>query len=159
MHGDFLLGNNFISNYLPMQIHYKFVALTLKKELVDISLLEQHKYKCLSDFTPTKRGESHTKALELISTLDSSIYVAPENFIIRTDNKAVKDFLTYKRNIIEGRRLKWYNAIANYSFEVEFIKGTNNFIADYLSRNHNEELLNKQLIEIKFLQESMDPPK
>jgi hypothetical protein len=67
--------------------------------------------------------------------------------------------LTNKRNIIEGRRLKWYNAIANYSFEVEFIKGTNNFIADYLSRNHNEELLNKQLIEIKFLQESMDPPK
>jgi hypothetical protein len=61
MHGDFLLGNNFISNYLPMQIHYKFVALTFKKELVNIPLLEQHKYKCLSDFTPTKRGESHTK--------------------------------------------------------------------------------------------------
>ena len=67
--------------------------------------------------------------------------------------------MTNKRNIIKGRRLKLYNAIANYSFEVEFIKGTNNLTADYLSKNHNEELLNKQLIEIKFLQESIDPPK
>jgi hypothetical protein len=52
-----------------------------------------------------------------------------------------------------------YNTIANYSFEVEFIKGTNNFIVDYVSKNHNEELVNKQLIEIKFLQEFTDPPK
>ena len=54
MHGDFLLGNNFISNSLPMQIHHKFVAITLKKELVNIPILEQHKYKCLSDFTLAK---------------------------------------------------------------------------------------------------------
>ena len=84
MHGDFLLGNNFISNYLPMQIHYKCVALTLKKkESVNILILEQHKYKCLSDFTLAKRGESHTNALDLISTLDSShwIYkILEENF-------------------------------------------------------------------------------
>jgi hypothetical protein len=71
----------------------------------------------------------------------------------------LKIFFTNKRNIIEGRRLKWYNVTANYSFEVDFIKGTNNFIADYLSINHHEELLNKQLIEINILQESMNPPK
>lgn len=62
------------------------------------------------------------------------IYLAPENFIIRTDNQAVRDFLINKRNIIEGRRLKWYNYIAMYTFEVEHLKGSNNFLADYLSR-------------------------
>ena len=62
------------------------------------------------------------------------IYLAPENFIIRTDNQAVRDFLINKRNIIEGRRLKWYNYIAMYTFEVEHLKGSNNFLVDYLSR-------------------------
>ncbi|MEX5585777.1 hypothetical protein, partial [Pseudomonas lurida] len=67
------------------------------------------------------------------------IFLAPEDFIIRTDNQAVKDFLINKRNILEGRRLKWYNQIALYTFEVEHLKGTNNFLADYLSRNFIED--------------------
>jgi hypothetical protein len=82
MHGDFLLGNNFISNYLSMQIYHKFVALTLKKELVNIPILEQHKHKCISDFAPTKRGECHIHTIT-ITTLDSShwIYkILEENF-------------------------------------------------------------------------------
>ena len=45
MNGDILLGNNFLNNYLPKQIHYKYIVLTLKMELINISLLEQHKYK------------------------------------------------------------------------------------------------------------------
>ena len=57
------------------------------------------------------------------------------------------------------RILKWYNAIAKYSFEVKFINDTNSIVAYYLCRNHNEEPLKKSLIEIKFLQESIDPPK
>jgi hypothetical protein len=75
------------SSLRHLKLHKEFHLcqrfLTLKKELVDILLLEQHKYKCLSDFTPTKLGESHTNALELISTLDSShwIYkILEENF-------------------------------------------------------------------------------
>jgi hypothetical protein len=36
MHGDILLGNNFINNYLPMQIHHKYIALTLQNELVTV---------------------------------------------------------------------------------------------------------------------------
>jgi hypothetical protein len=66
MHGDFLLGNNFVSNYLLMQIH---LALTLKKELVNIPILEQYKYKCMSDFALTKHGESY---IQTINTLYSS---------------------------------------------------------------------------------------
>jgi hypothetical protein len=73
-----------------------------------------------------------------------------EDFLIRTNNKAVKDLFTNKRNIIEGRRLKWYNTNSNYSFEVEFIKDSNNFIADYLIRYHCEELLNMQSNNINF---------
>jgi len=35
MHCSFLLGNNFLHNYLSIQIHLNFNALTLKKELVN----------------------------------------------------------------------------------------------------------------------------
>jgi hypothetical protein len=45
MHGGFLLRNNFRHNYLSIQIHHNFNALTLKKELVNIAFLEHHKYK------------------------------------------------------------------------------------------------------------------
>ena len=62
------------------------------------------------------------------------IYLAPEDFIVRTDNKAVRDFLINKRSIDQGRRLSWYNKISEYTFEVEHLKGANNFIADFLSR-------------------------
>ena len=41
----------YIYIYLPMQVHQKHVALTRKKELVDIPIFEQHKYKCTP---PTK---------------------------------------------------------------------------------------------------------
>ena len=46
-----------------------FWILTLQKELVTILILEQYKYKCTSDFVPTKRGESH---IQTINVLDSS---------------------------------------------------------------------------------------
>ena len=62
------------------------------------------------------------------------IYLASENFIIKTDNQAVKQFLT--NNSLESvpRRIRWYNDLCSFNFEVLYVKGTNNIIADYLSR-------------------------
>ena len=48
---DYLPFAQYIYIYLPMQVHQKHVALTRKKELVDIPIFEQHKYKCTP---PTK---------------------------------------------------------------------------------------------------------
>ena len=50
------------------------------------------------------------------------IYLAPENFIVRTDNKAVRDFLINKKPIEQERRLAWYNKIYEYTFEVGHLK-------------------------------------
>ncbi|KAM7496729.1 hypothetical protein LguiA_021143 [Lonicera macranthoides] len=57
MHGDIILGNNFISEYLPMTINNGTLGLTLNKEIVEILLLQQHKYKCDRGFLPVKKGE------------------------------------------------------------------------------------------------------
>jgi len=62
------------------------------------------------------------------------IYLAPEFFVVKTDNKAVRDFLVNTKKGI-GKKMQWYNEIAQYSFEVEHVKGKDNFIADFLSRN------------------------
>jgi hypothetical protein len=66
MHGYFLLGNNFLNIYLPTNIFQRYIALTLKTELVHTPLLEQRK--CYKDFVPTKHGDiTHS-----IKTLDES---------------------------------------------------------------------------------------
>ena len=70
MHGDFILGNNLIDNYLPMHIYPKSIGLTLEKELVDISLIPKHQYECEKGLAPTKRGDN---ALTPMFTLDELI--------------------------------------------------------------------------------------
>lgn len=50
------------------------------------------------------------------------IYLAPEDFIVRTSNKDVSDFFINKKSINQGQRLSWYIKIAEYTFEVEHCK-------------------------------------
>ena len=79
MHGDFLLGNNFLYKYLPMHIYEKGIALTVKNTLVQIPLLEQYKHICHKDFSPIPRGEM----TPIINIIDEShwIYkILKENF-------------------------------------------------------------------------------
>ena len=57
MHGDFLLGNNFIYKYLHMHNYEKGIALSIKITLIHIPLLEQHKYICEKEFELVLRGE------------------------------------------------------------------------------------------------------
>ena len=79
MHGDFLLGNNFIHKYLPMHIYEKSISLSIKNTLVNIDLLTQHKYVCDKEFAPVPRGE----ITPIIKVIDEShwIYkILEENF-------------------------------------------------------------------------------
>ena len=65
------------------------------------------------------------------------IYLAPIKFLIRTDNKVVRDFLKKKRVENNYRRVKCSNYISQYSFEIVHINTNKNILADYLSRHPN----------------------
>ena len=65
------------------------------------------------------------------------IYLTPVKFLIRTDNKAIRDFLKKKRVEDNPRRVRWSNYISQYSFEVVHINTNKNVLADYLSRHPN----------------------
>ena len=62
-----------------MHIYEKCIALSIKNTLVNISLLEQHKYVCEKEFAPVPRGEM----TPIIKAIDKShrIYkILEENF-------------------------------------------------------------------------------
>ena len=55
-----------------------------------------------------------------------------EPFIIKTDYKNLIGFLTTKE--LNRRQVRWAEILAEYYFEIEYIKGTDNARADTLSR-------------------------
>ncbi|XP_059629145.1 uncharacterized protein LOC132271707 [Cornus florida] len=56
MHGDFILGCNFIYSYLPLQLNEKSISLTLKdKTVVEIPIQENLASVCNEKFSPPKR--------------------------------------------------------------------------------------------------------
>jgi len=55
MHGDLVLGNNFIEQYLPMIVEKQIVSLQIDKlEQIKIPLLDRPRYKCSEGFSPKK---------------------------------------------------------------------------------------------------------
>ena len=71
------------------------------------------------------------------------IYLASDKFLIRTDNQAVKDFLKSKKREENPRRINWFNFVSQFPFEIEYIKGSNNVLADFLSRESETVSANK----------------
>jgi hypothetical protein len=55
-----------------------------------------------------------------------------ELFIIKIDYKNLTGFLTTKE--LNRRQVKWAEILAEYYFEIEYIKGTDNIRADALSK-------------------------
>ena len=55
-----------------------------------------------------------------------------ELFIIKTDYKNLTEFLTTKK--LNYRQVKWVKILAEYYFEIKYIKGTDNARADALSK-------------------------
>ncbi|KAB2021702.1 hypothetical protein ES319_D07G158500v1 [Gossypium barbadense] len=77
---------------------------------------------------------------DAISALDPRLQqtvgtnLALEKFIIKIENQTIKHFLTNKSLETVPRRIRWYNELCTFNFEVLYVKGTNNIIVDYLSR-------------------------
>ena len=52
-------------------------------------------------------------------------------FRVRTDHNSVKFFLEQKQ--LQERRQEWISKIQAYDFDIEYVKGKNNVVADALS--------------------------
>jgi len=53
-------------------------------------------------------------------------------FRVRTDHSSLKFFLEQKQ--LQEREQKWIIKIQAYDFDIEYVKGKNNVVADALSR-------------------------
>jgi hypothetical protein len=71
MNDDLLPGNDFLLNYLFIQNHHKYIALTLKKRML------------ILDYTNNTSISAHKSHLQMINVLDSSHWIyksLEENF-------------------------------------------------------------------------------
>jgi hypothetical protein len=59
-------------------------------------------------------------------------YLVGAKFVVRTDHNNLKYFLDQKD--LNERQQKWVSKIQAYDFDIEFVKGKNNVVADALSR-------------------------
>jgi len=59
-------------------------------------------------------------------------YLVGSRFKIKTDHNSLKYFLEQKE--LNERQQKWVNKVQACDFEIEYVKGKNNVVADALSR-------------------------
>jgi hypothetical protein len=59
-------------------------------------------------------------------------YLVGARFVVRSDHNSLKYFLEQKD--LNERQQKWVSKIQAYDFDIEFVKGKNNVVADALSR-------------------------
>ena len=59
-------------------------------------------------------------------------YLVGARFVVKSDNNSLKYLLEQKD--LNEKQQKWVSKIHAYDFDIEFIKGKNNAVADALSR-------------------------
>ena len=59
-------------------------------------------------------------------------YPVGNRFRVRTDHNSLRFFLEQKQ--LQERQQKWISKIQAYDFDIEYVKGKNNVVADALSR-------------------------
>lgn len=71
--------------------------------------------------------------LAIIHSLSSwKHYLSGVKFTVMTDHHSLRYFKT--QPLLSGRQSRWKDVIANYDFDIEYIKGAANPVADGLSR-------------------------
>ena len=70
-------------------------------------------------------------------------YLSGRKFKVMTDHKSLQHFKT--QPMLSGRQSRWKDIIADYDFDIEYVKGDTNVVADGLSRRpdhqHSSSLL------------------
>ena len=66
-----------------------------------------------------------------------SLFLLQKPFVVHTDNTQIQSLIQNKLpNTPQYRRLnRWQAFLSHYNFKIEHIRGTDNFLADFLSRN------------------------
>jgi hypothetical protein len=59
-------------------------------------------------------------------------YLVSARFVVKSDHNGLKYFLEQKD--LNERQQKWVSRIQAYDFDIEFVKGKNNVVADALSK-------------------------
>src|SRR6185437_14648171 len=59
-------------------------------------------------------------------------YLHGSKFVVRTDHKSLQFFQT--QPMLSGRQARWKDIIANFDFDIEYVDGKANVVADGLSR-------------------------
>jgi hypothetical protein len=59
-------------------------------------------------------------------------YLHGSKFVVRTDHKSLQFFQT--QPMLSGRQARWKDILANFDFDIEYVEGKANVVADGLSR-------------------------
>lgn len=67
-------------------------------------------------------------------------YLHGSKFVVRTDHKSLQFFQT--QPMLSGRQARWKDVLANFDFDIEYVEGKSNVVADGLSRrsDHDHQL-------------------
>ena len=60
-------------------------------------------------------------------------------FVVKTDHNNLRYFLTQKD--LNERKQKWVSKIQTFDFDIEYVKGKNNVVANALSRRPSISLI------------------
>jgi hypothetical protein len=66
-------------------------------------------------------------------------YLHGSKFVVRTDHKSLQFFQT--QPMLSGRQARWKDVIANFDFDIEYVEGKANVVADGLSRRSDHHQL------------------
>ena len=86
----------------------------------------------------TRYPTHEQELLAIIHALNSwRHYLSGTKFTIRTDHKSLEFFKTQPR--LSGRQSRWIDILANFDFDIEYIEGKKNVVADGLSRRRDHQ--------------------
>jgi hypothetical protein len=79
------------------------------------------------------------------------LYLIYKNFLLRTDAAAMNKVLHKElRNPGDHKFARWQALFGNFDFSIEHIKGTNNSLADFLSREHLQNTHQVHIVSIQL---------
>jgi hypothetical protein len=91
-------------------------------------------------FNPAQQNYSVTdrEALAIICSLNKfEPLLQGTKFRILTDHKALEHLMTQKQ--LSGRQARWLDVLSRFDFNIKYIEGSKNVLADALSRIYSEE--------------------
>lgn len=101
---------------------------------------DEHIYRYASGTFTVPEQNYHSNEKEILALIKTikrfKIFLLPKHFIARSDNQNVGYFV--RTNISgdykQGRLVRWQQFLQYYNFDIEYIEGTKNVLADIMSR-------------------------